>query len=188
MTTNNVALNILSRAYARQLTPDETGGYVATIMEFPGCVAEGESAEEALGNLESAAQSWIDVALANGQHIREPIDFDGCSGKLALRMPRSLHKQAAALAELEGCSLNQLIVTALAHYVGGKQLVSKLEQVIASVPFAKVDFRQLNVQFVTTAHAGQRLIDAPVKERASSASQLAGLNMFIPKFKEVLHG
>ncbi len=26
----------LSRPYARRLTPDESGGYVATIQEFPG--------------------------------------------------------------------------------------------------------------------------------------------------------
>ncbi|WP_434516358.1 toxin-antitoxin system HicB family antitoxin [Dechloromonas sp. ARDL1] len=188
-TTNKSALEILHKGYVRQLAPDEAGGYVASIMEFPGCVAEGDSADEALGNLERAAQSWIEVAVANGQHIREPIDFDGCSGKLALRMPRTLHKQAAALAELEGCSLNQFIVTALAHYVGGKQLSSKLEQLLHSATFAKVDFRQLNVQFVTesTAFAGRKVIDTPLLEKATTAAQVLGLGL-PKKFTEVAHG
>lgn len=117
---------ILSKAYTRRLTPDEGGGYVATIMEFPGCVAEGDSADEALSNLDEAASSWLEVAIAHGQHVREPVDLSGFSGKIALRMPRSLHRQVAELAFYEGTSLNQLLVAAIAHYVGGKQLAHEL--------------------------------------------------------------
>lgn len=124
---------ILAKEYVRRLAPDESGGYVASILEFPGCVAEGETAEEALTNLDNAAESWINVALANGYHVRAPINFDGCNGKIALRMPRTLHKQAAELAELEGCSLNQLLVTAIASYVGGQQLISKFEELTQSI-------------------------------------------------------
>lgn len=129
MTSENSrrAAELLKKGYTRRLTPDETGGYTATILELPGCVADGDTAQEALDNLERVAESWIDVALANGQTVRDPVDFEGCSGKLALRMPRSLHKQAAEMAELEGCSLNQLLVTAIAHYIGGKRLVSDHE-------------------------------------------------------------
>jgi hypothetical protein len=35
-----------------------------------------------------------------------------------LRLPRSLHRQATQLAELDGVSLNQFIVAALAEKVG----------------------------------------------------------------------
>ncbi|QFY41726.1 type II toxin-antitoxin system HicB family antitoxin [Candidatus Methylospira mobilis] len=126
------AKDILNRGYVRRLAPDETGGYVASILEFPGCVAEGDTAESALENLGNAAEAWIAVSLANGHHIPEPINFDGYSGRLALRIPRMLHRQAAELAAMEGCSLNQLLVTAIAHYVGGKQLSSRLETLIQS--------------------------------------------------------
>jgi predicted RNase H-like HicB family nuclease len=118
----------LNKPYARQLTPDESGGYVATILEFPGCIAEGDTPDEALENLNNAAESWIEAALAGGQYIRDPIDFGGFSGKLALRLPRTLHRQAAELAELEKCSLNQLLVTAIALYVGGKPLADKIAE------------------------------------------------------------
>ena len=121
----------LSKNYVRRLEPDEGGGYVASILEFPGCIAEGESADEALENLRNAAESWIEVALSEGQYIRDPIDFDGFSGKIALRMPRTLHKQAAELAELENCSLNQLFVTAIALYVGGKPLADKISELVS---------------------------------------------------------
>lgn len=40
------------------------------------------------------------------------------SGKVNLRMPRSLHRDLARRAQQEGVSLNQTIVTALARSVG----------------------------------------------------------------------
>jgi len=42
------------------------------ITEFPGCITEGDSAEEALMNLESAAESWVEAALDMGQEIPPP--------------------------------------------------------------------------------------------------------------------
>ena len=123
---------LLQLPYTRRLRPDEEGGYVASILEFPGCVADGESAEEALHNLDETAEAWLEVAIANGQEIREPIDLGGASGKIALRIPRSLHKQVAEMAQMEGTSVNQLLVAAIAHYVGGKELFRSLSQGIAS--------------------------------------------------------
>lgn len=117
---------ILSKPYARRLVPDEAGGFVASILEFPGCIAEGDSPEEAMSNLEAAAASWVEVALANGYTFREPIDYHGYNGKLALRLPRSLHRQVAELAELEATSINQLLVMAISHYVSGKQFMNNL--------------------------------------------------------------
>jgi hypothetical protein len=37
-------------------------------------------------------------------------ELDGCSGKLVLRLPRSLHRSLKEAAKLEGVSLNQYIV------------------------------------------------------------------------------
>lgn len=123
---------ILSKEYARRLVPDETGGYVASIQEFPGCIAEGDTAEEAIRNLDAAAASWVNVALSNGYEIREPISFHGYSGKIALRIPRGLHKQIAELAELEGSSINQLLVAATAQYLGNKRAFNVMSETILS--------------------------------------------------------
>lgn len=132
-------IEILSKAYARRLIPDETGGFVASIQEFPGCIAEGDTAEEAIKNLDDAAASWVEAALSNGYEIRDPVEFYGYSGKIALRIPRGLHKQVAELAELEDTSINQLLVAAIANYTGGKNafrdctetLVSEVRKVIS---------------------------------------------------------
>jgi len=110
---------ILSKPYRRLLTPDmESGGYTATIHEFPGCVAHGDSANEALQNLDDAASNWIEAALQTGFPIPEPAEYGDFSGKIALRISRRLHKMAAERAEREAVSTNQLLSTAIAHYLG----------------------------------------------------------------------
>jgi predicted HicB family RNase H-like nuclease len=88
-------------------------------------IAEGDTPDEALANLEAAALSWLEVSLAHGGEIREPISFEGCSGKIALRIPRALHCQVAELAETEGCSLNQWLTAAIAAYATGTPLRQK---------------------------------------------------------------
>ncbi len=120
-------IDILAKPYARRLTPAPGGGFSASIQEFPGCFAQGETADDALQNLELAADAWIEVSLLNGREVREPCDFDGCSGKIALRIPRGLHQQVAELAELEGCSVNHLLSTAIAQYVGQVGMLRKVK-------------------------------------------------------------
>ena len=122
------AKKYLRKPYARRLTPDEDGGFTATIQEFPGCIADGDDAAMALKNLDRVAESWIEAALELGQTIPEPIELHGYSGKIALRLPRGLHKQAAELSASEGTSINQLLVTAIANYLGGRQAFRKLAE------------------------------------------------------------
>lgn len=109
----------LERPYRRVLIPDsETETYTAEIAEFPGCVTEGKTPTEALRRLEAAAESWIEAALDAGQAIPEPMEEQEYSGKLVLRLSRSLHRRAAERAQAEGISLNQFIATTLAERVG----------------------------------------------------------------------
>ena len=110
--------DILRKPYARLVIPDPDGTFSAEIVEFPGCIANGDTASEALKNLEDVATDWIGAARAQGQEIPEPMEAAGYSGKLVLRMPKSLHQRAALYAERDGVSLNQFIVTCLAEHVG----------------------------------------------------------------------
>ena len=64
---------ILKRPYQRVLIPDRDSGTVsAWIAEFPGCIAQGDSPEEAYRNLEAAASSWLEGAIDNNFPIPEP--------------------------------------------------------------------------------------------------------------------
>jgi predicted RNase H-like HicB family nuclease len=116
---NVAASELLRKPYTRALVPDvESGTFMAQVLEFPGCVAQGKNPAEAYERLEAAAESWIEAALEMHQEIPQPATDAQFGGKFALRLPRSLHRQAAQLAELDGTSLNQFIVATLAEKVG----------------------------------------------------------------------
>jgi predicted RNase H-like HicB family nuclease len=114
----NTASEYLKRPYGRLLVPEEDGTYRAEIMEFPGCIAVGETAAQAAENLENAAVGWVESTIAKGRPVPEPMEELDYSGKLVVRLPRSLHKRAAYVANREGVSLNQFIVSSVAEQVG----------------------------------------------------------------------
>ena len=117
----NTADHYLKQPYARIILPESDGSFRGEIMEFPGCIATGESAAQALENLEEAAIGWISAVLERGQNIPRPIESSNdFSGRLVLRLPKSLHKKATWIAEREGVSLNQFITTSLSESVGEK--------------------------------------------------------------------
>lgn len=119
----------LKLPYSRILIPDE-GSYAAEILEFPGCFSQGETPDEAITNLEKAARSWIQVALAQGLEIPEPYLNQGYAGKIALRLPRSMHRQATRLAERDGVSLNHFLVSAIAARIGAENFYTRLSEKI----------------------------------------------------------
>ncbi|MGO9486222.1 MAG: type II toxin-antitoxin system HicB family antitoxin [Rhodomicrobium sp.] len=118
------AAEILRKPYGRVVMPEPDGSFRAEIVEFPGCLAVGDTAAEALASLEEVAADWLEIALERGQPIPEPIENAGFSGKLVVRMPKSLHKKAAHLAAREGVSLNQFILSSLAEQVGAQMAPS----------------------------------------------------------------
>lgn len=95
--------------------------FIAEARDLPGCSAAGETQEEAIAEVRDAIASWLEAAKAVGRGIPQPSTNVGelsFSGKLMLRMPRSLHASLARRAELEGVSLNQLITHLLSSAVG----------------------------------------------------------------------
>lgn len=99
---------------------DDEGDFVASIAELDGCVAHGQDATEALAELGSMKRLWIESCLADGKPVPLPAEEDDTlpSGKWLQRVPRTLHKKIADLAQREGVSLNQYVVSVLAEAVG----------------------------------------------------------------------
>jgi predicted RNase H-like HicB family nuclease len=117
----------LKEPYSRILIPDEESGtYTALILEFPGCIAQGDTPQEAYEHLEESAKDWIEAALELNQEIPIPSQSLSFGGKVLLRLPKSLHRQSAIIAQREGVSLNQFIVSTLAEKVGALKLYGKL--------------------------------------------------------------
>lgn len=51
---------------------EEDRSYIAEVPELAGCMADGETAKEALQNVEQIAQEWIETARELGREIPEP--------------------------------------------------------------------------------------------------------------------
>ena len=96
----------------------EDPGWVARVVELPGCITQGDTFEELGEMIEDAMRGWIGVALEAGIPVPEPARDEDYSGKFVVRLPKSLHRQLAEVAVREGVSLNQFISTALARAVG----------------------------------------------------------------------
>jgi antitoxin HicB len=98
---------------------DEDEGFVATAPDLPGSSAIGDTEADALAELDSAIEAWIDAAVAAGNSVpapSKPALRGAYSGKLLVRMPRSLHEELAKSARREDVSLNQYIVFVLSRY------------------------------------------------------------------------
>lgn len=98
----------------RPLSLEEGGGYLAEAIDLNGCIADGETVEDATHNLEDAISSWIQTAQELGRDIPWPSQENLYSGKWVVRTPKSLHQKLAELYRKEGVSLNTLTVSLLA--------------------------------------------------------------------------
>jgi antitoxin HicB len=54
------------------LSPEDGGGYLATVPSLPGCISDGETPEDALRNVQDAIQTWIDAAKSYGMAVPAP--------------------------------------------------------------------------------------------------------------------
>jgi antitoxin HicB len=101
----------------RDNDPDNPG-WVARVVELPGCITQADSFEELEEMLNDAMRLWIEVALEDGVEVPEPRPVEDYSGKFVARVPKSLHRKLVETAEREGVSLNQYLNVALAESVG----------------------------------------------------------------------
>lgn len=63
---------ILTRPYHKLIRGDAHDGFLAEVLELPGCVTAGVTEEEALANLREAMAGWVESALIAGDPIPEP--------------------------------------------------------------------------------------------------------------------
>ena len=105
----------------RPLSEEEGGGYLASSLDLPGCMGDGETEAEAMVDARMAIDAWIATAAEFGDPIPAPSQLEQYSGKFMTRIPKSLHMRVAEIARREGVSLNQFVLTTLAEAVGEKR-------------------------------------------------------------------
>jgi antitoxin HicB len=98
---------------------DDERPWRALVEELPGCEVRGATPADATARIPAALAEWVADAQAEGRDVPEPRDARSYSGKLLLRMSKTLHSELAQAAERDQVSLNAYInyvlATALQH-------------------------------------------------------------------------
>lgn len=113
--------------YATEIVPSD-GSFFVYVKELEGCMSVGDTKLEALEMIEDAMREWLQVAIEDNVEIPLPAKEDHYSGKIQLRMPKSLHKKLAVNALQDGVSLNQYMVSLLSErnaFAEIQQLIDK---------------------------------------------------------------
>lgn len=106
------------------IDPADGGGFMFTMPDIPGVVADGESELAAIADGREAFLATVSAMVDMGREMPAPAfnvdDFmpASASGKVLARMPRSMHLQLAARAKTEGVSLNALMLAFIAEGLG----------------------------------------------------------------------
>ena len=101
------------------ISPEEGGGYMATLPEVGrmAITGDGETPEEAIRDLETQKSERFAEYLKKAIPIPEPVPAEEYSGRLMLRMPKSLHRDLAAQARENAVSLNQFVTYLLGRSI-----------------------------------------------------------------------
>jgi antitoxin HicB len=89
---------------------------LAYVVEWPDFFAAGRDRTQALTALERAMRELAAYRLDHGLEV--PQAASGFSGKVLLRMPKKLHRDAERNASRDGVSLNSWLTTAIGREVG----------------------------------------------------------------------
>ena len=134
-----IVAQVLRRPYARLFHAEQDAGFSAEVLEFPGCFSSGDSAEEAMANLEDAMTVWVESQLDQGRRIPEPLSEREYSGRVTFRMPPGTHEEAARLAAVQGVSLNRWLSDAVARSVGyTNELSEMMLEAVTKQPIAQI--------------------------------------------------
>lgn len=111
----------LALPYTVEVLHDQTGeqaGWFARVVELPGCMTQADVFEELEAMVQDAMRAWIMTALDAGLPVPEPDASEAYTGRLTVRLPRSLHQELAAAAVRDGVSLNTFVAVALGRTLG----------------------------------------------------------------------
>jgi predicted HicB family RNase H-like nuclease len=93
--------------------------FEARVRELPDLAEYADTADEAYELAVDAVSTTAAVLAEHGKPMPPPLEpVDEWSGRVTLRVPKSLHRALAEAAEAEGCSLNQHMVNVLSYFTG----------------------------------------------------------------------
>lgn len=115
-------MNIDPYAYNITVRRAEVQGEVcfeARVKELPDLIEYADTAEEAYALAVDGIETTAEIMAEKGRAMpAAAIPAEDFSGRVTLRLPRSLHRALAEASDDEGVSLNQHLVNILSYYSG----------------------------------------------------------------------
>lgn len=103
----------------RRVTEEGEALFEARVRELPDVAEYADTFEEAYQLAIDTIETTAEALAEQGRPMPSPQPpADDFSGRITLRVPRTLHRALSLMAEDEGISLNQHIVAVLSYYVG----------------------------------------------------------------------
>lgn len=110
--------------------------YVAQYDQFPTIIGVGDTPTEALKEAQVILEEYLNYCEKEGIEIKEPqlIDWkDNFSGKITIRLPKSLHRDLSNYAEKDGMSINSIVNDAVRTYLFEQCLAEMKDSIIEAV-------------------------------------------------------
>jgi len=116
----------------RKETIDDEIYFVGRVAEFPNISVFEETFNESHSLVLDAIISLHSIAMEQGVTFPSPNPSiaEECSGRITLRLPKSLHAKIARYADSEDVSLNTYLVTAISTFVGETNGLARATQEI----------------------------------------------------------
>lgn len=89
--------------------------YVGSCIELPSLLRYARTAQEAITEIEAAADQHVDELQATGQAVPTPLSERSYSGTFVVRTSPALHARLALQAAEQGVSMNQWVAQKLAE-------------------------------------------------------------------------
>ena len=103
----------------RRVLVDDEELFEARIRELPDATEYADTMEEAYELALDTIETTAEIFAEQGRPFPEPASIvEDYSGRVTLRVPKSLHRSLALAAEDEAISLNQYLVSLLAFHAG----------------------------------------------------------------------
>jgi len=117
-------------------------GYIASVVELPGCMTQAEDFAELGEMLPDAMRAWFETCMEEGLPIPLPRNNETYSGRFVVRLPKSLHRELVEAAARDCVSLNAYVNVVLGKAVGGRVTVH--EENTAEIPSAMLNWHRVS--------------------------------------------
>lgn len=146
----------LALDYPFDVKVDPEGGYAVLFPDLPGCYTEADTLEELPAMVAEARALWLETAYAQGIEIPLPSVPEECSGKILLRVPKSLHRRLLDQAAREDASLNHYISGILGRGDAQAAVEKRLETIELKLQMLTDRLEPYHVD-IESSHEGQTL-------------------------------